>query len=338
MELGSLAEKVKGHLQQQFPDCSKVAFGVGELAFDELLKNFETSIDDGIETTAEEKGDGMQRALMLAIIKTYSDFRREKDEAGKRFLFLIDEAELHLHPTAQRQLKTALVLLAQAGDQVLINTHSSVLVADDANGQVLWKVQKADRVTGISPIIEADKPDVVYELLGGSPSDLLLPCNFLLVEGKSEAELLVRVVRRFYADRPKIKIIFAGGDLPKQEKSMNAINTAFTPLNQTPIYRDRLVIACDLPNAQQQSDFNEFTKAYPHLQKGGQLVVAPVNALEEAYPGDWRKTKEQISGMGPGAKVQLARVVGDAISRDDFEGSLKHLHQALDTAWRNAHQ
>jgi predicted ATPase/truncated hemoglobin YjbI len=338
VELGALAEKVKGHLQQQFPDCSKVAFGVGEPAFEELLKNFETSIDDGIETTAEEKGDGMQRALMLAIIKTYSDFRREKDEAGKRFLFLIDEAELHLHPTAQRQLKDALVLLAQAGDQVFINTHSSVLVADDAEGQALWRVQKADRVTGISPITEGDKPEVVYELLGGSPSDLLLPCNFMLVEGKSEYELLARVVRRFYADRPRIKVIFAGGDLPKQEKSMDAINTAFTPLNQTPIYRDRLVISCDMPNAQQQNDFNEFNKAYPHLQKGGQLVVAPSNALEEAYPGDWKRTKEQIGNMGPGGKVQLARMVGDAISREDFEQSLKHMHQALTVAWEKAHK
>jgi len=101
-------------------NASKLHSVVTEPAFDDLLKNFETSINDGIETTAEEKGDGMQRALMLAIIKTYSDYRREKDELGKSFVFLIDEAELHLHPTAQRQLKEALILLAENGDQVFV--------------------------------------------------------------------------------------------------------------------------------------------------------------------------------------------------------------------------
>jgi hypothetical protein len=92
-ELNNLARKVRGHLEQQFPECTEVDFRVTAPAFDDLLKNFETSINDGIDTSAEEKGDGMQRALMLAIIKTYSDYRREKDELGKRFLFLIDEAE-----------------------------------------------------------------------------------------------------------------------------------------------------------------------------------------------------------------------------------------------------
>jgi len=67
-EFESIGSRVKIHLEKQFPDCTKVKFDVSAPVFDDLLKNFETSIDDGIETTAEEKGDGMQRALMLAII------------------------------------------------------------------------------------------------------------------------------------------------------------------------------------------------------------------------------------------------------------------------------
>lgn len=338
VELDALAGKVKGHLSQQFPDCSKVVFGVSEPAFDELLKNFETSIDDGIETSAEEKGDGMQRALMLAIIKTYSDFRREKDELGKRFLFLIDEAELHLHPTAQRQLKEALVLLAANGDQVFINTHSSVLVADEVKSQKLWKVHKADRKTVISPITTVDKPEVVYELLGGSPSDLLLPTNFLIVEGLSEYQLLTRVIRRFYADMPQIKVIFAGGDIGRQRKSMDAINTAFTPLNQTPVYRDRLVILCDKPNRDQAADFKRFIDAYPALQKDGRLVVASCAAIEEAYPGDWKKSEADIAKMTPKEKTSLAADVGEKITREQFESDLRHVKEALEVAWTKAHR
>jgi predicted ATPase len=337
-ELDVLAGKVKEHLEQQFPECARVVFGVAEPAFEDLLKNFETSINDGIETTAEEKGDGMQRALMLAIIKTYSDYRREKDELGKRFLFLIDEAELHLHPTAQRQLKEALIRLAANGDQVFINTHSSVLVADDAKGQSLWKVQKLGPTTEISYIEDTDKPEVVYELLGGSPADLLFPTNFMIVEGRSEYEFVTRVMRRFYGDRPRIKAIFAEGDFDRQRKSMDAINTAFTPLNQTPVYRDRIVILCDKPNEQRAADFEKFVRGYSHLQQNNQLVVAPVCALEETYPDAWKKTPDEVVKLKPREKTDLAAAVGDGITKDQFEQQMGHIFQALQTAWDKAHR
>lgn len=337
-ELDVLAGKVKEHLEQQFPECAKVIFGVAEPAFDDLLKNFETSINDGIETTAEEKGDGMQRALMLAIIKTYSDYRRERDELGKRFLFLIDEAELHLHPTAQRQLKDALIRLAANGDQVFINTHSSVLVADDARGQSIWKVQKLGAATHVSPVQDADKPEVIYELLGGSPADLLFPNNFLIVEGRSEYEFLSRVLRRFYGDQPRIKVIYAGGDFERQQRSMDAINTAFTPLNQTPIYRDRLVILCDKPNEQREADFERFVSGYPHLKENGQIVVAPVCSLEEAFPLPWKRTVEEVSKLSHREKTDLAAGVGDSISKEQVERDMNHVFQALQAVWHKAHQ
>jgi len=125
-EFDRIGNNVKVYLEKQFPDTSKVRFEVTQPAFEDLLKNFNTDIDDGIETSAEEKGDGMQRALMLSIIQAYSDFRKQNEDAGKSFLFFIDEAELHLHPKAQRQLKEVLYDLSKDTDQVFINTHSSV--------------------------------------------------------------------------------------------------------------------------------------------------------------------------------------------------------------------
>jgi len=64
-----------------------VSFEVKSPEFDDLLKNFETRVDDGVETYAHEKGDGMQRALMLAIIQAYAGHRKQKEDAGKSFLF-----------------------------------------------------------------------------------------------------------------------------------------------------------------------------------------------------------------------------------------------------------
>lgn len=337
-QLDELSGKVKLHLEQQFPDCTKVTFDVSEPLFDDLLKNFETTIDDGIETRAEEKGDGMQRALMLAIIKTYSDYRRDNDELGKRFVFLIDEAELHLHPTAQRQLKCALLVLAENGDQVLINTHSSVLVTDDHPKQSLYRVWKKDLATVIDRIGPTEKPQVVYELLGGSPSDLLFPNNFMIVEGRSELELLQRVIRRHYADKPRLQIIFATGDSTQQERSMNAINIVFTPLYQTPIYKDRLVLLCDRPDPKKQKDFQNFRDSYPGLKNGDQVFVSDTETLEEAYPVPWQKTSAEAKAMDSRAKTELAATVGDNILREQFESEMPKAYDALQKAWENAHR
>lgn len=108
----------------------------------------------------------MQRALMLAIIQAYADFRKENEDIGKSFLFFIDEAELHLHPTAQRNLKNVLYILSETRDQVFINTHSSVFVADNYTNQTIFKVEKNSGETSIQSVSDFEKPYVVYELLG----------------------------------------------------------------------------------------------------------------------------------------------------------------------------
>ena len=96
-----------------------------------------------------------------------------------------------------------------------------------------------------------DKLDIIFELLGGSPHDLLLPRNFLIVEGKSEYELLMGVIRRHYPEQFEgIKISFAGGDLRRQRESIEAVDKTLRPLVGTEggIYRDRLVVLLDKPN------------------------------------------------------------------------------------------
>ncbi len=185
-ELRNLEIDVTKYLQKQFPDGTRVEFSVSPPEFNDLLKSFDTEVDDGIQTKAEDKGDGMQRAIMLSILQAFADYRR-KQSGGGTFLFLIDEAELHLHPSAQRKLKKALIDISKA-DQILINTHSSVLVVENDQGQKIFKTEKVEGITEITEVNNIEKIDIIFDLLGGSPSDLLLPRNFLIVEGKSDFE------------------------------------------------------------------------------------------------------------------------------------------------------
>jgi predicted ATP-dependent endonuclease of OLD family len=246
MKLKELSDRVQQHLAQQFPDCTAVDFDVEEPAFDELLKNYKTRLDDGVKTTAEEKGDGMQRALMLAIIKTHADFRRE-ESLGRSFIFFIDEAELHLHPTGQRQLKQALLELTGGVDQVFLTTHSSVFIADEHGQQSIFEVNKEDKCTAVELVEKGGRQHVVYQLLGGNPADLLLPANFLIVEGSSEELFLSGVIKRFYGEKAQIQILSARGDDCKQRQNFEAVNLVFDPLKTRPIYKEKLVILLDQP-------------------------------------------------------------------------------------------
>jgi len=342
-EFDRIGNKVKTYLEKQFPDCTKVRFEVSIPVFDDLLKNFDTSIDDGIETLAEEKGDGMQRALMLAIIQAYADFRKQSEDKGKTFLFFIDEAELHLHPTAQRNLKNVLQSLAQDTDQVFINTHSSVFVADNLEYQKIFKVEKNEGVTLIDKVTDFEKPYVVFELLGGSPSDLLLPRNFLIVEGQSEFELLTRVIKRFYYDRPNIQIIKASGDIDQAERTINAIEKVFTPLNAS-IYKEKTILLLDQPSEQTKGGVEQFKANNKNIVLNNQLYILDKRDIEQCYPDhpcatytNWKKTQEETDLMNGKKKKQLAKHVGEFITKEQFEDNLKTCFEALSQCWEKSY-
>lgn len=330
IELDKLSNQVKIYLEKQFPDCTKVTFEVAPPIFDDLLKNFDTTINDGVETTAAEKGDGMQRALMLAILQAYADFRKANEDMGKSFLFFIDEAELHLHPSAQRKLKNVLIELSSSEDQVFINTHSSVLVVDEHDHQKIFKVEKINRETNVNPILEIEKPYIIYELLGGSPADLLLPRNFLVVEGKSDLEFLTRVISRHYSKEPQIQIISADGDIIQAQRSFNSIEQIFKPLEKS-IYKELVVIYIDKQN--NPDSLSSFLTTYPFLKTNGQLFETTTKSIEEAYPAKWRKSPAVVSKMPGIDKINLARQVGDNIGRSDFEKEMPKTYQALQKCW-----
>lgn len=332
VKLNELGTEVGVYLKKQFPEDVEVRFTVNPPQFGDLLKSFDTSVNDGVATKAEDKGDGMQRAIMLAIIQAFADFRK-KQSVGHSFLFLIDEAELHLHPSAQRLLKQALEDISSS-DQVMLNTHSSVMVVDDSDNQRLFKVEKDQKITTITPVEEVQKIDIIYELLGGSPYDLLLPKNFLIVEGKSEYEFITRIIKRHFADEYKgIKVLFAGGDIVRQEASIDAVHKTLQPLVGTDnaIYKGSLVVLLDKPNEQQQNSYNSFKEGYAYLFDDSRVFELEHNALEEYYPTPWAKTPEEVKALQEviGGKKKLAIEVAEGLSKADFETKMTIVHEAL---------
>ena len=325
--LNEIGNSVKEHLANQFPDCRDVSFDITPPEPEDLLKGYRTTLDDGVITSAEEKGDGMQRALMLAIIKAHADFRRE-DAVGRSFIFFIDEAELHLHPTAQRQLKESLLELAQTQDQVFITTHSSVFIADTHEGQSLFSVTKEDGITNIAPIKnKADLQNTVFELLGGSPADLLLPPNFLIVEGPSEVALLEGLLRKFYNNKPNIQIIPARGDDEAIRNQYDAVNKILSIPDGKAVYGNKIVVLLDEPDADKTERFENFKQNNSELESSDRLFVLPKKNLEDYYPS-------QLNTSCPRSdKVKKAKWMAKKLTKEQFENDMKIVFEAVSKCW-----
>ncbi|MBU0716662.1 MAG: AAA family ATPase [Planctomycetes bacterium] len=86
-------------------------------------------IDDGFRTSIENKGHGLQRAVIFSILRAYADFVAQRSDEERRVLILgIEEPELYMHPTALRTIRRMLRDIGDAGDQVLFSTHAPLLV------------------------------------------------------------------------------------------------------------------------------------------------------------------------------------------------------------------
>lgn len=73
--------------------------------------------DDGVDGLIETKGDGLRRAIVFAVLRSYVELSRtglllapgEPSSTDPRYLLLFEEPELYLHPKAQQILFEALV-------------------------------------------------------------------------------------------------------------------------------------------------------------------------------------------------------------------------------------
>lgn len=333
----SLENKVGLYLQKQFPDNTTINFKIQDPRLEDMLKGFETEVNDGVMTRAENKGDGMQRAIMLSIIQAYADYRKENGIA-RNFVFLIDEAELHLHPSAQRSLKRALKDIVENGGQVFINTHSSIFANEKFNKQKIFTVKKSNGKSEVVEITsEQQRLDSVYQLLGGSPSDLLLPSNFIIVEGQAEYNFLSKIIERFYSDNAKcnnIKIIFARGDSDKQKELYHAIHQCYTPLLTNGVYKEKVVFLLDKPNSRQIQHYNNFRSTHPWLLNDENVHILLTDGIEQYYPDPWKREKHEVQDN---EKVSYAIQVASSISFDDFRDKMPIVFAMLEKAIEKAY-
>lgn len=131
---GSFLRKTN-RLASEIADRVSAQYGNANCEFDfnfpdtsVFTKQGSLMVDDGAGMTAvESKGNGMQRAITLALIQVYAESLHRTSEKDCPLIFMLDEPETWLHPSAQLKLGEALRDIGEH-DQVFIATHSPYLI------------------------------------------------------------------------------------------------------------------------------------------------------------------------------------------------------------------
>lgn len=147
-------------VQENFPS-TKINIVIPPPEIKTVLSSAKIMVNDGIEDVIDTKGDGLKRAVTFAILRTYvtlgakPEWQREGQRTlpKDRYLFLFEEPELYLYPTAQRILFDALQQISRT-HQVIISTHSPNFLSPETMGTFIKMSKRIDE-TGRPPYSKA---------------------------------------------------------------------------------------------------------------------------------------------------------------------------------------
>ncbi len=128
--LGDALEQVSITLNQILDFDSKVRLAVGDIDVEPLFMKAATFlVDEGIETSLQYQGSGVQRALAFAMLESNASVECEVSGEQRTVIVLYEEPELYIHPHLMRRLKATLETRSKSSKwQVICSTHSPFLI------------------------------------------------------------------------------------------------------------------------------------------------------------------------------------------------------------------
>jgi putative ATP-dependent endonuclease of OLD family len=281
-----------------------------EMISPEMEKLFElgtnVKIDDGVETAAHRKGHGLQRMVILALVRAWAKIlhlpSKEEDREAlvprKRsdsLIFAIEEPEIFLHPHAQRALAETLRQISKANrHQVFVCTHSTHFIDMDHYKEIVIinkntpfegsfaRQCKQDLFTG-EDANERKKRFHMAEWVNPDRAEMFFAKKVIFVEGETEKVIMPYLAEKMGKDVTEVTLIDCGAK------------------HNLPLY---ITIA------------NAFGIHY--------AVVHDEDPLPNPIPGDWDENKRIQRERTFKLNKQIQRLVNQDIGRvfmipEDFE-------------------
>lgn len=211
-EMQKEATSVKSYMQDYVSSLNNVEIKP-TISWKDAIKSVDVSFQfDGDDKLIpmSHKGTGYRRLFMVARFRYLAEKKK-----GNNIVYLIEEPETFLHPSAQEDLIDAFNNLSE-DNQILISTHSPVFVgATDINSVVLCKKEEQSIYETTTEENKIDFINEIIQELGVKPS-FNLRDNFekiLFVEGKDDLEFYKKVTSELLEKdlEEKVLVLPVGG-------------------------------------------------------------------------------------------------------------------------------
>lgn len=188
-KLDHIADTLLEPLKTFLPSLNKVSLKQQE---DFLINRYgyesvDVLIDDGIETSISNKGDGIKSLVTLAILQNTRNY-------GGASVIAIEEPESHLHSGAIHSLVKVIHNMAK-NNQVIITTHNPLFVQQNNISANIIVDNGTARV--------AKNVAEIRNILGVLPSDNLRNARFVFVVEGEDDKISLGKILPFYSDKVK---------------------------------------------------------------------------------------------------------------------------------------
>ncbi len=195
-----MERRVTSFLQETFP-MGKVRLNIQMPSVKQILGGVDVLIHDGgLWKPYYRQGHGIQRVLLLSLLRALALELRERPENAVRrpFMLLIEEPELFLYPLAQEQMRDALEAIS-GSNQVIYATHSPLLLSPNRLRGLVRLHKVSDPETNLEetkkvgiPIPEEileNERDILMILNLQRSAHLFFADTVILVEGEADRHL-----------------------------------------------------------------------------------------------------------------------------------------------------
>lgn len=216
-EVKLIEATVERFIQESFSDV-KLRIEMPPPKLQTILSGAQIMVDDGVEGLIDTKGDGLKRAVVFSILRSYVELNRpgkllpattpppgqvavhvepaldaQAPSAPRPYLLLFEEPELYLYPKAQQILFEALSLFSKS-HAVLVTTHSPAFFGPDGTTLFVKMSKSSGQAASEKPYSRANLVDVS---IGDARDQFQLVCyennniaffadRVVLVEGDSD--------------------------------------------------------------------------------------------------------------------------------------------------------
>ncbi len=371
----SIEEFVRSHLEKYSSEVSMQIRGVGiidklkiflpeltdvrvEPVFHARDLNVDAKVkflENGGEILIDNKGDGTKRRMTMALL----EFKKEQSRIpnDEQTIYLLDEPDTHLHVRAQLELVETVQSFSDAGNQVILTTHSPFIVNAVKPNQVRLLVRENGKTSLKGLSADPHNASRILRALGVENTHLFFSRKIVIVEGQTEEAFLPHQYFKktnHTISSGLVKIINVNG-VSNIVGFSRAILELHDPLrifilcdNDSSPELQELIDAIGIPSANKfQVGSREFEDAFEsdvlqrvwakyHEDSGRKApdtwTVEAINELKTVCLRDGCKFSERIRSLNQGGKKMTKPIFGAALGQFAEENELPQRLQELLTA------